>query len=243
MKSRVAFIATLIALVILALVFMVNCSRLADERNMEYRDNLNILCETTGDFSRSDTMEERVQMLKMLSMGDGMVCGLYSAADGSAIYVSDEGYPQLEPEDMAVAKSGTTVSGHHNTSEGKAVLYAIYQYEDGAFLVFARRMADVWTVLSHDPALIAFAIVFGLCMVLFISVLLNVMTRERRVNQVMHALDSFSDGNFDARIVGFSERDPDTAEYNAIITRIQDRARAHVLMKLLKRTETTYSAR
>ena len=45
--------------------------------------------------------------------------------------------------------------------------------------------------------------------------------RELRVERVMNALDRFSDGNFDARIEGFPNSDPEAMEYNAIINRIQ----------------------
>ena len=58
----------------------------------------------------------------------------------------------------------------------------------------------------------------------------------------MLTLDSFSDGNFDARVDGFPERDPQVAQYNAIIARIQDRIfkqtnRNHVLSTVMSQMQ------
>ncbi len=241
MKSRVAFIATLIALVVLALLFTVNCSLLADEKNNEISADLDVLCEVTGDFMRSQPMEERVRMLEMVSAHKGTVYGLYSAG-GEAVYVSDERYAALSEADTAAAIPETTVILRHNNADGKATLYAIYQFEDGAFLLFAKRLVGVRSLLSMDRPLILFALVFGGCMAVCIAVMVRVMGQEKRVRAVMHALDRFSDGDYDARIEGFSGHDAEIAEYNAIIHRIQDRIfkqknRNHVLSTVMSQMQ------
>ena len=241
MKSRVTLIVTLVSLLVLALLFTYNCSKLADEANSELRDDLSIVCYVTGNFSRSDTMEDRVRTLESLSVSEGTVKGLFDA-DGKAIYVSRDGYSRLLDEEIALAAVGQAVVVRHANPEGKPAAYAIYQYEDGEFLVYAKREADAWAMLANNRGLILLAVIFGLSMVLFVVVLLNVMERERRVNQVMQALDRFSDGNFDTRIEGFSGNDGQEAEYNAIITRIQDRIfkqknRNHVLSQVMSQMQ------
>ena len=241
MRSRVAFFVTLIALVILALLFSLNCSELADEKNDELRVDLNVLSEVVGDLCRTETQADREAMMKTVSVYDGMVYGLFDA-DGTAVYASDERMVALMDADTAAAKAGEAVIYQHADSDGKATLYAIYQFDDGAFLLFAKPMASLWTVMINDKALVAFAVFFGLCMVLFLAVLFNMLSREKRVKQVMQALDSFSDGNFDARINGFPEKDPESVEYNAIINRVQDRIfkqknRNHVLSTVMSQMQ------
>ena len=241
MKSRVAFIATLIALVLLALLFSINCSKLADEKNAEIGEDLNVLCGISGAALRSQSADERARTLKTASADSDIFRGLFSA-DGSALYASGEACGSLEASDIAVASAGNVAIVRHAGPDGNLYIYAIYQFDDGAFLVFAQRMANMCTVLSGDPALILFAVVFGVCMVLFLIVLIRVMEREKRVRSVMRSLDSFSDGNYDSRIEGFSERDPEITEYNAIISRIQDRIfkqknRNHVLSTVMSQMQ------
>jgi len=241
MRSRVTLIVTLIALVVLALLFTYNCSRLAEDANDELRRDLSIVCEVTGDYSRSDTMEDRVQALKALSVDEGLVTAMYEA-NGEAIYVSDENYRQLSSDVFERATAGEAVVYQYVDSLNKQVLYAIYQYEDGGFLVFADKSIGIGDVLKKNKSLILLAVIFGLSMILFVAVLVSVLEREKRVKQVMLALDRFSDGNFDARIEGFSEKDPQVAQYNAIIARIQDRIfkqknRNHVLSTVMSQMQ------
>ncbi len=241
MKSRVALIVTLISLVLLALLFTYNCSNLADGANDELRRDLSIVCQVTGNFSRSDTMEDRVRTLQTLEVSEGTVKGLFDV-DGKAIYVSRDGYDQLSAEGMAFATVEKAVVYEHANPEGKPAIYAIYQYEDGAFLAYANQKLGILQVLSQNKSMVLLAVIFGLSMVLFAAVLVYITGRERRVNQVMIALDRFSDGNFDVRIEGFNENDTQAAEYNAIIARIQDRIfkqknRNHVLSQVMSQMQ------
>ena len=98
------------------------------------------------------------------------------------------------------------------------------------------------TILLNNKALLLLAVIYGLTIVLAVIVILDVMQREKMVKQVMAALDSFSDGNFDARVEGFRADDPNAAEYNAIIARIQDRIfkqknRNHVLSSVMSQMQ------
>ncbi len=241
MKSRVAFIVTLVSLVCLALLFTYNCSRIANEVNEELIRDLSVVCKVTGDFSRNDPLQARAQTLETVTLSEGTVRALFDAG-GVAVYSSSEAYVRLSEADIAEAKAGEAVVYSHANPEGKAALYAIYQYDDGAFLLYAKLRADAFSVLSNNRALIAQALLYVLTMATAIIVLVNVMRREKLVEQVMTALDRFSDGNFDARVEYFPETDTQAAEYNAILTRIQDRIfkqknRNHVLSTVMSQMQ------
>lgn len=242
MKSRVAFIATLIALIILALLLTYNCSKLADEENISLRTQMKTVCRLMADFSQGKSLDERAVLLSELSAGLNTLKGLYDA-DGTAIYTSNERcMQQLSKEDIAAASVGKVKVYRHDNVDGKATSYAIYQFEDGAFLLLSMLEATAWSMLINNHALIVFVLVFGLCMVLFLVVLLDVLRREKRVDQVMRTLDRFSEGNFDVRIEGFSNKDAGMAEYNAIISRIQERIfrqrnRNHVLSTVMSQMQ------
>jgi len=222
MRSRVAFYVTLIALAALLLLFSYNCSRLAEEENNDLVEWLDGICTMVSRVTRDDPNEKRVELLDGISAGRGIIKALY-APDGSALYTTDGGHAALSDLEVETASLGTVAVSQHKNADGKAALFAIYQYEDGAFLLFEARAATVGTVLANNHALVLFGVVFGVCMVSFIVVLSYVRRRERYIISVMRALDEFSEGNFDVRIEGFSKDDPEVAEYNAVITRIQDR--------------------
>ena len=241
MKSRVTLIVTLVSLLALAMLFTFNCSKLAEEVNDEVERDMSVICKVTGDFSRTDPMDVRVQTLKGVSVSEGTVKALYND-DGSAIYTSDDSSFQLTDEDMAAARTEQTVILKHPDPGGKAAVYAIYRYEDGEFLLYAKRLYNMKTILQKNRSLVLLAVIYGLTMLLAVVVLINVLHREKMVKQVMVALDKFSDGNFDARIEYFREDDPDAAEYNAIIARTQDRIfrqtnRNHVLSSVMSQMQ------
>jgi len=241
MKSRVTLIVTLVSLVALALLLTYNCSNLANRANEEVEHDLYVACQLTGDFSRTDSMESRTETLATMKAAEGSSQALF-ASDGTVVYASDERYSNLTDEDMAMARTGETVINRHPNSEGKNAVYAIYHYEDGAFLLYARPLSDWVTILRNNRALALLAIIYGLTIILAVVVILNVIQREKMVKQVMAALDSFSDGNFDTRVEGFRQEDPNAAEYNAIISRIQDRVfkqknRNHVLSSVMSQMQ------
>ena len=241
MKLRVAFIATLVALAVLTSLFIYNCSRMADEFNDAQRADIGVLCKACGDFSRTDSNAERAQMLQDVSVRATTAKALYDQG-GKAIYASDDVYARLNEADIAAAQVNRAIIREHANDAGKATIYAIYRYEDGAFLVYAKPEASIVTVFQDNNSLILFAVFYAACAVLVIWTLADIHRRERRIDRVMKALDQFSDGDFDARIEGFPESDNETTEYNAIINRIQDRIfrqknRNHVLSQVMSQMQ------
>ena len=222
MRSRVAFIVTLIALVALALLFGYNCSRLADEENEDIRTRVMNYSTTISNISRDMSAEDRVDVLKDLSAGQRAVFGLFNG-EGEPVYQSDNLHTQVDPDELATVETGIVTLDRHVNPDGKAYTFAIYRYEDGAFLIFEVREATLITILQDNHALIYFGVVFGLCMVGFIFVLFYMRQREKFLDSVMRALNRFSEGNFEARIEPFSDGNNETGAYNAIIARIQER--------------------
>lgn len=222
MRSRVAVIVTLIALAALALLFGYNCSRLADEENEEVRARVSNYCTTIANISSDASMEDRVDILNDLSAGQRTVFGLFNG-EIEPVYLSRGMHAELYEDELSVAETGKVILDRYVNPDGKAYTFAIYRYEDGAFLVFEVLEATLVTILSQNHALIFFGVVFGLCMVGFIFVLFYMLQREKYLDDVMRALNRFSEGNFDARIDDFSGKNTETEAYNAIIARIQDR--------------------
>ena len=241
MRSRVAFIVTLVSLVVLAALFSYNCSMLADETNEDLRVQTNNFCTNISSITADYPQDERMEVLKRVFAGRRITVGLYDS-QGQALYVSDPAYDKLSKQEMAVAVTGETVQDRQKDVNGNNVIFAIYRYEDGAFLVFGAAEATLFTTLRRTPALMVMVVVFGLCMVAFLVVLSYMLRRERYLDNVMRALDRFSDGNFDARVTDFPADDPDVEKYNAVMARIQDRVfrqrnRNHVLSMVMSQMQ------
>ena len=222
MRSRVAFIATLVSLVLLAGLFTLSCGRLAGEANVDIRSNLRFLGEASACLTQSEDSGARLNFIRTLPVGSSTRKG-YFGADGAVLYTNDEAFDRLTEEDVAAASAGEVRIYEHANAKGQRAAYAIYQFEDGAFFLYSKPLENAWSEIAQHPSLLAFALVFGISMLLFLSVLLNMLYRERRLVVTMRTLGDFADGNFDTRIQGFSEKDPDVAEYNAIIANIQER--------------------
>lgn len=222
MRSRVAVIVTLIALAALALLFGYNCSRLADEENKELRARMLSFCASVSNISRDFSEEDRVDALRDLSAGQRTVFGLFNG-EGEPVYLSEGMHEQIYEDELSAAETGKVILDRHVNPDGKTFIFAIYHYEDGAFLVFEVREATLLTILDENHALIYFGVVFGFCMVGFIFVLFYMLQREKYLNSVMLALNRFSEGNFDARIDEYFSKNTETEAYNAVIARIQDR--------------------
>ena len=80
MKSRVTLIVTLVSLVLLALLFTYNCSKLADEANDEIERDMYVVSKVTGGISNSIEPEERVAALEAMEVRQGTVKALLRRA-------------------------------------------------------------------------------------------------------------------------------------------------------------------
>ena len=241
MRSRVAVIVTLLGLIVLSLVFSFNCSMLADETNEDMRVQTMQFCTNIPIITAHYTPQERIELVKNLHSGRWIIVELYDGA-GKALYASDGSKADLSQEAKAVAVTGQTVQGERKDASGATRIFAIYRYEDGAFLVFEGEKATLQSALAHTPALVLFGVLFGVCIVCFLFVLSFMNRRERYLDSVMKALDQFSDGQFDARIRDFSSDNPEVASYNAVMARIQDRVfkqmnRNHVLSMVMSQMQ------
>lgn len=241
MKSRVALIATLIALIVLALLFKSSFADFAEEQNEALKTQIRSYCQVLSNSTREASNDVRAQRISVISDKE-MFTGLYDA-EGGAVYTSEVGYyDALAEKDMATAVSGRVKVYTHDDNQGKPTVYAIFQYEDGAFLLLSAEERDFSYVVSIYRSQMVLVVCMALCLIFLLFVVISVYHREKCINKVMHALDRFSEGNFDERIEGFSQRDPEAAEYNAIIFRIQDRIfkqknRNHVLSTVMSQMQ------
>jgi len=223
MRTRVASIVTLLTLLVLGFLLIQSCSVIADEQNRIYQDGLYLSCQSYGATLEGITSESRVDAIQAFDGGDiGAVVGVFDD-DGSVIYSSADSVLPLSDWDFNRASEAEVSAYVRNNAEGKKACYAIHQFEDGDFLLFSRPQSTGFEVLIGNHLLIIFSIMLIVLMAFCIMLIASVDRREKMIRRVMAALDSFADGKFDSRIEPLHGKQQETAVYNAIIDRIQNR--------------------
>ena len=135
MRSRVAYIVTLTALATLTLLFGYSCTRFAKEENVELSARVMSSCATIANITRDFNAEDRVDAVGDMYAGRVTKFGLFDS-DAKAIYSSEKMHDELFPDEFSAAKTDEVVLSKHHDPDGKAFIFAIYRYEDGAFLIF-----------------------------------------------------------------------------------------------------------
>ena len=220
MRFRVAIPAALFVLILLILLTVCCGSNMAESRNAGMASELEGICRAVGAATEGEDVSARIETVSAYSLPAGVSCGLFDAEKNS-LYASEESFA-LNGAPIIYGKQTVRMVDRKN-AEGTPVMYAIYLYEDGAFLAFSAEKVDGMTALRQGRGTIPLLICTVLAAGVFIAVLCAVDSKARLVDRAMHTLDEFADGNFDARIELIHGNDNSVTEYNAIIGRIQSR--------------------
>ena len=222
MKSRVAAPAALITLIALVLLPVFNSLNIAEDRNQSILEELKAICQIAGEMTADVDNDRRIEVISSLQLQAGVTCGIYSS-EGEPIYASDENESVL-PENMVFPASVNRAwTDTQKNFQGVQTIYAIYQFEDGKFLLFSSAKTNAASIMAERHGIVLILLLLLAAAAVFIVVWVAIDHKERLVNRVMNTLDQFSDGNFDARIEPLPGKDETVAEYNAIIARIQNR--------------------
>ena len=223
MRTRVAAVVTLLIVALLGVLLVQSSSYLANKENKQYHDGITVICQATGATLEGETPESRVAVLRANAAIERDTFRGYFMADGSAVYTSNSSALPLAEEDMQNANVNAVSVYNRQNAEGKEAFYAIYQFDDGAFLLYARKEATGLDVLLGNRMMLGFA-VLTLGLLVYVLVIISANARkEALVRQTMVALDAFSEGRFDTRIEPLRGKNQEISIYNAIIGRIQDR--------------------
>ncbi len=223
MRTRVAAIVTLLALIFLGFVLYTSCSDIAAEDNTNYSEALHVLCQGAGATLENNDPQARIDTLALLTLENKNIVGGYYNSDGSVIYVSDGGVQPLTKADLAAVQKNAVNLYTRMNAEGEKAIYAIYQFDDGAFLLFSREYRTGWDILFKTRTFIYFCLMLVVFAVFVVTMIRSLDRKEKLVANVMNSLDSFSEGKFDSRVPPLTGKQKDVEVYNAVMGRIQDR--------------------
>ena len=222
MRSWAAITAALIVLVAFVLIpfFMAVCS--SDNLNEGAAQELKNLSQAVGTITSGLEMPKREEVLSSMKDLDGIDGGLYTPDGQPICLISGESVLPGILESHASGDLGISVFSGDN-ADGTPMTYAIYQYDDGAFLVFSQERVLPARMFVSDPRTLCSFVVLLIGTVLLLLVCYAAIRREELVSRVMKTLDDFADGNYDARVQPLNGKSDTVAEYNAILARIESR--------------------
>ena len=223
MKTRVTSIVTLLILVLLGILLVQSCSILAQNENRDCRDTLYLACQAVSATLAEETPGDRAASLAELQLRDKSIVSSVYNLTGSVGYASDGSLLPLSEDDLSQVEPSSVNVYIRKNAEGKEAYYAIYQFEDGGFLLFSRAMTTGLQLLLENRLLPSFGALLVI-LIVYILFSLNAMQRSEALSRrVMETLDSIADGNFDARIDPVDGKKQEAEVYNAIIGRVQER--------------------
>ena len=223
MRTRVATIVTLLTLALLGILLVEGCDVLANEKNGDIREYLDMSCWATSATLADTSREGRVDALSSWTYSDrGIASGIYNA-NGSVEYSSVDDALPLSEEDVTRAIPNEVRVYTRRNADGKEAFYAIYRFEDGDFLLFTRELMTGLQILLGNGLLSAFGVIITILVIYQLVTLITSSRREEMARRVMAALDAFADGKFDVRVEPVSGKEQDAEVYNAVIGRIADR--------------------
>lgn len=222
MKSRVAVPAALITLIALVMLPVFNLLNIAEDRNESVLHEIKSICQIAGEMTKDVDNDRRQEVISSLNLQADISHGLYSS-DGTPLYTSDEGKNTLSGVNIESVTAQKVRTYRQANAEGEPTIYAIYRFEDGAFLLLSSQETNAVSVMADRQGIIVIVLLLIVAAAVFVMVWLAISSKERLVNRVMRTLDEFSDGNFDVRIDPIPGQGEAVSEYNAIIARMQNR--------------------
>ncbi len=224
MKKRVAFIATLLNL-ILCLTFLgvvAGCAR--DALNRDMLDEINLICRLSAKQLDSAAFDddEGIGFLRRVAADSGMVFALYSDK-GVTLYTNR---PQiadtLSTAERESAAAGSYAFTRENGTVGSQWLYAA-QMLPGGYYVCVSRAAFTFAQTVGGNALLLIALALAVAGINYAILRMANARTGRLVNAVLRTLEDFSEGQFDSRITGApGDSIEQVARFNEVIGRLQD---------------------
>ena len=152
MKSRVAIPAALITLIALVLLPVYNSQNFAEDRNESVRGEMRAICQVAGEMTKDADFEKRQEVISSLNLQADISYGLYSS-DGTPLCISEHSENMLHEVDVESATTEVVRSYKQVNAEGVPTIYAIYRFEDGAFLLLSAQEINAASVLAtFSPA-------------------------------------------------------------------------------------------
>ncbi|MBR4236613.1 MAG: PAS domain S-box protein [Clostridia bacterium] len=228
MKWRVALTATLLNLLVCALLLFAGSYSAAKLQNEGIKEELRVTCRLSAETLDSAAFVDKLTDIAV----EGAMLSAYIEADGT-VAMAEEGF-SLSLLEEAKKHGDTAVyvgvwsdedfpHPHNVANEYANLCYAVMRTDSGGKVVYSKLSVTFWELIG--------AYLWRVLPIMFVSLLAQMVIilryvgrADRLLKQFMGVLEDFTEGRFSSRISGVSGFSPeDTAQYNATLARVQDR--------------------
>ena len=223
MKSRVAYFATLAVSLTLIVLLILGCQSLINERNEELSEDLETACFLIKEIAPPGSNSEDFTALAQYLKKSGITLGIYNVV-GEVISPVDGSKLKFDEYDVYQASEGASSVYNAVGSDGGTILCAADVINENTFIKVSCEPVSLIDILTSERSVMFGALFLIVNMAFMLVLFFCSQRRQHAVGRIMNALDSFSDGRFDARLSykdGFSK--DKVNEYNAVLSRIDER--------------------
>lgn len=224
MKQKVAIIATCLNL-ILCVAFLLICACYSrDAMNSASLQEIARICRLSAIEldSAAFTADEGKDYLRQLSSAANVSIGVYQK-DGQSVYTGAIGSRDaLEPDELRVTSGNVSVFRRDHAFNRQPWLYAVTRLKTDDVLCVSRAAYGLMDAM-HNRLPMMIVLAFAVACIGFAILQVSIVRTDSFLESVLSVLSDFSEGKFDSRISAKGDSIGQTARFNEIMGRIQDR--------------------
>jgi len=223
MRFRAASFATLLNVVVCALLIAACSVTAASLQNEIIKEEMRITCRLSKEVLDQETHQDApVEYLEGITE-EGDILFAYFGSDGTVAQGNFDFKPERPTEkEMSNSENGLSTFTRR-TPLGRKLICVSVELEDGSVLCYAKEAVIVAKSLGNYMWIVIL-IVFAALIMQFVIIYKSVWRSDSMVEGIMRVLEDFTEGNFDSRIKGVHAQSQSVAaKYNATLARVQDR--------------------
>ena len=225
MRFRVAVMATLINLLVCALLLFSYAAVARRTQNELIEEELKVTSALSGEiFEHSiDSTDARKAYLAGLTKSGALGDAYVAYVENGQIAYKNFSYVDEAYLRSLLEQSDTKIFVTERKESGKTRIAVAFYLEDGGLICYSKPSAKLFSFSVGSFIMSAIIIVLAVA-AQFLIILRYVGRSDKLVRELMGVLEDFTEGRFSSRITNVKDYFPKlSAEYNAVLARVQDR--------------------
>ena len=223
MRFRAASFATLLNVIVCALLIAACSVTAASMQNEIIKEEMRITCRLSAEVLEQEAFQDAPDEYLKGITEEGDILFAYFGSDGSVAQENFNFAPERPTEkELSKAEDGFATFTR-KTPLGKKLICVSVELKDGSVICYAKEAVIVAKSLG-DYMWVVILIIFASLIAQFVIIYKSVWRSDSMVEGIMRVLEDFTEGNFDSRIKGVHAQSQSVAaKYNATLQRVQDR--------------------
>lgn len=223
MRFRAAAIATLLNVVVCALLIAACSVTAASLQNEIIKEEMRITCRLSAEMMNQEAYQDApVEYLYGIA-DEGDILFAYFGKDGTVAEGNFKYMPEKPTEDELSNTEDGLTTFRRKTPLGQNLICVSVTLNDGSVVCYAKEAVIAAESLG-GYMWVVILIIFAALIAQFVIIYRSVWRSDSMVESIMSVLEDFTEGNFDSRIKNVAaSTQAVAAKYNATLARVQDR--------------------